>query len=170
MISDGVVVIAGWLEVITLSQIPSSWPFRIDRMSIISCPADLNQDLVAERTLLLVTRSVCALRSYPEPLVCSIYDHEPTLGLRLVPSAPCALLLGSSPRPSNNPWIGIHPSTQLSDWSLSTVCWPFILVMSASVAVSHTLRAHFCSRTTLDVFVCLHNSQIKVYLLCFGVV
>ena len=47
-----------------------------------SCSAELNQDLVGQRTP--VARSVCALRSDLEPLVRSICNHKPTLGLRHV--------------------------------------------------------------------------------------
>ena len=50
--------------------------------SILPCSVELNQDLVGQHVLLLVTHSVCALRSYPKPLVHLIYDHELTLGLR----------------------------------------------------------------------------------------
>ena len=42
--------------------------------------------------------------------------------------------------------------------------------MFTSVAVRHTLRAYFCSSTTLVVPICLHNPQTEVCLLCAGVV
>ena len=51
-----------------------------------SCSAELNQNLVGQRTP--VARSVCALRSDLEPLVRSICNHKPTLGLRHVQSMP----------------------------------------------------------------------------------
>ena len=79
--------------------------------SIISYSTELNQDLVGHRALLSVARLVCALLSYPKPLVRLICNHELTLGLRLIQSAPCTLLLASSPRPSNGPQIGIRPYT-----------------------------------------------------------
>ena len=47
-----------------------------------SCSAELNQNLVSQRVLLLIAHSICALRYHPEPLVRSIYDYEPTLGVR----------------------------------------------------------------------------------------
>ena len=86
------------------------------------CLAELNQNLVGQCVLFSVACLVCALLSYPEPLVCSICNQDPTLGLRRVQSVPCALLLGSSSWPSNDPWIGIYPSTQPSDQSLFAVC------------------------------------------------
>ena len=42
--------------------------------------------------------------------------------------------------------------------------------MSTSVAMRHTLRAHFWSSTTLGVAICLHSIQTKVCPLCAGVV
>ena len=66
----------------------------------------------------------------------------------------------------NDPRTGTHPSITPSDRSQSVACQPFILVMSTSVAVRHTLRAHFYSRTTLDVAVCLHIPQTEVCPLC----
>ena len=42
--------------------------------------------------------------------------------------------------------------------------------MSVGVAVRHTLRAHFCSSTTLGVAVYLHSPQTEVCPLCIGVV
>ena len=127
IISSGIVIVTDWLEVITLSQISTSRPFRLARMSNeFPCSAELNQDLVSQRALFLVTRSVCALCSYLKLLVCSICDHESTLGLRPIQSVLCALLLGLSPRPINDPRTDLDPSTQPSDRSLSTTRWPFI--------------------------------------------
>ena len=42
--------------------------------------------------------------------------------------------------------------------------------MSASVAICHTLMAHFCFTMTLDVVVCLYSPQTEVCPLCVGVV
>ena len=122
-ISSSVVVVAICREVVISSQIRSSGPFRLARMSNkLPYSAELNQNLVGKRPLHPVTRSVYTLCSSLELLVCSICDHEPTLGLRPIQSTPCALLLGSSPRPSNNPRTSVRPSTQPSDRSLSAVC------------------------------------------------
>ena len=104
------------------------------------------------------------LCSYPEPLVHSICDHEPTLELRPIQYAQCAILLGSW----NDPRTGICLSKQPSNWSLSTECQPFIAVRSADVTVCHTLRANFYSNTTLGVTICLHSPQTKVCPLCVG--
>ena len=123
IISSSAMIVANWLEVIISSQISSSWPFRPARMSNeLPYSAKLNQNLVSQCALLPVTRSVCALCFYPELLVHLIYDHEPTLRLRAVQSVPCALLLGSSMRPSNDSQTSVRPSIQPSDRSLSFTC------------------------------------------------
>ena len=54
--------------------------------------------------------------------------------------------------------------------SLFTACYPFIPVMSAGIVVRHTLKAHFCSSTTLGIAICLHSPQTKVCPLCAGAV
>ena len=41
IISSGVVVVADWLEVVTLSQIQSSRPFRLAHVRVMNCPIQL---------------------------------------------------------------------------------------------------------------------------------
>ena len=138
--------------------------------SIMFCSVELNQNSVSQCALLLVAHLVCALRSYPEQLVRSICDHEQALRLRPIQFVPCALLLGSSLWPSNDPRIGICLSTQPSDQSLSTICQLVTPVTSLGIAVHCILRVYFCSSTTFCAAVCLNNSQTEVCLLCVGAV
>ena len=124
IISSGAVVITSWLEVVTSSRTSASRAFRLAWVRVMNCPIQLSwiQDLVSQRFLLLITHLVCALRSYPEPLVSSICNHETKLGLRLVQSAPYALLMCSSPWPSKDLQTDICLFTQPSDWSVPIAC------------------------------------------------
>ena len=85
IISNGVVVIAGWLEVVTSSQIPSCRPFRLPRMRLMNFPVQLSALFTVTGSVYVMllsltigsfnlrswievtteTRSVCAMRSPP---------------------------------------------------------------------------------------------------------
>ena len=122
------------------------------------CSTELNQNFIDQRTLLPIACSVCALCSYLKPLVRLICNHEPMFGLRPIQFVPCAVLLGLSQRLSNDPWIGILPSIQSLDQSLSIAYQLFIPVTSIDIAVHRKLRVHFYSSTTLvlqSIFIAL---------------
>ena len=149
-----------------LESNPISRPFRLAHIRVMNCliQTKLNQDLVGQRTLLPISRLVCAFCFYLESLVHSICDHELTLGLRPAQFAPCTLLLVSALQLSNDPRTSVRPFTY--------VCC-VLAIYPSDVRRCHNAsytQAYFYSSTTLGVAVCLHSPQTKVCLLCVGVV